>query len=184
MLITCLLFFIFCFLDQLTKFLAQKNAWNNFVAIPGVLRLECEYNKGMAWSLLSDSTWFLVIISALATIILGFLAMKNDWKKAKLNAIGLTLALAGCFSNLIDRTITVIPSLNEARPGVVDMIVLIPLDNLWKALFNSHFPVFNVADAFLVVGLLLFAIDEIFLKEKRQNGKDKNREELSKSEDR
>ncbi len=178
MVITMILFFIFCFADQLTKYLAQKQAWNGFVAIPNVLRLECQYNTGMAWSLLSDSTWFLVIISTLATILLAFLAMKNDWKKAKLNSVGLTLALAGCFSNLIDRTIAIIPQFNKlsdgGRPGVVDMIVLTPLDNLWRAVFHSSFPVFNLADAFLVVGLIIFAIDELFLKERRENGKNKN----------
>ena len=183
MLITCILFFILCFLDQLSKYLAQVNSWNNFEAIPYVLKLDLQYNTGMAWSLLDDKTWLLVIISALATILLGFLAMRNNWKKAKLNSIGITLALAGCFSNLIDRAIAIIPYYNKGvdggRPGVVDMIILEPLDNLFKAIFKSSFPVFNLADAFLVVGLILFAIDELFLKERRENGKNKSRRKVS-----
>ena len=165
MIITMLLFFILCFLDQLTKYLAQKQAWHSFEAIPKVLRLECEYNKGMAWSLLSDSTWFLVIISALATILLAFLAMRNDWKTAKFNSIGLTLALAGCFSNLIDRTIAIIPQFNKlsdgGRPGVVDMIVLEPLDWLWRNCFHSSFPVFNLADVFITISIFLLIINII-----------------------
>lgn len=181
--ITCIIFFILCFADQLTKYLAQRNAWDGFEAIPHVLRLDCQYNTGMAWSLLDNMTWFLVIVSILATILLGFIAMKNNWKKAKLNSIGITLALAGCFSNLIDRTIAIIPYYNKlsdgGRPGVVDMIILEPLDNLFRAVFKSSFPVFNLADAFLVVGLIIFAIDELFLKERRENGKNKSRRKVS-----
>ena len=64
---------------------------------------------------------------------------------------------------MIDRFFTVF----NIREGVVDMIILKPLDDLWKMIFNSSFPIFNVADVFLVFGVILLAIDILFLEERR-----------------
>ena len=73
------------------------------------------------------------------------------------------MLLAGTFGNMIDRFLTVF----GMRKGVVDMIILNPLDELWSFIFNSSFPIFNVADVFLVVGVVLLAFDILFLEEKR-----------------
>lgn len=174
MLVTCLLFAILVILDQLTKWITQKEAFSNFVAIKfgdyKFLTLDYKLNTGMAWSLLSDSTWILVIISLVASILLGYLAIRNDWKHHKLRAIGVTLSFAGCFGNLIDRFICITP-LKEYRAGVVDMISFGPLDSISEALFKSSFPIFNLADAFLVIGLILYAIYLLFFEGKDNNGK-------------
>ncbi len=172
MLITCLLFAILVFADQLLKWITQKEAFNNFVVIKfgnyNFLTFDYQLNKGMAWSLLSDSTWLLVIISLVASIVLGYFCMKNDWKNKKIKSIGLTLAFAGCFGNLIDRFICITP-LKEYRGGVVDMISFGPLNSISQLISKTDFPIFNLADAFLVVGLILYAIYLLFL-----DGKDKN----------
>lgn len=172
MVITCILFAIFVISDQLLKWYTQKEAFVNFVAIKfgnyNFLTLDYHLNTGMAWSLLSDSTWLLVIISVIASIVLGYFCLKNDWKHNKLRSISLTLAFAGCFGNLIDRFICITP-LKEARGGVVDMISFGPLNSLSQLISHTDFPTFNLADAFLVVGLILLAIYLLFFE-----GKDKN----------
>lgn len=174
MLITCLLFGILVFLDQLLKWITQKEGFSNFVAIKignyNFLTFDYKLNTGMAWSMLSDATWLLVIISLIASFVLGYFAMKNDWKNGKLRAIGITLAFAGCVGNLIDRAICITP-LKEYRNGVVDMISFGPLDSISNALFKSDFPIFNLADAFLVVGLILYAIYLLFFEGKEKDGK-------------
>ena len=171
MLITCLIFFILVFADQLLKWITQKEAFHNFVAIKignyDFLTFDYKLNTGMAWSMLSDATWLLVIISLIASIVLGYLCMKNDWKKKKIRSISLTLAFAGCFGNLIDRFICITP-LKEYRGGVVDMISFGPLNSISQLISHSDFPIFNLADAFLVVGLILYAIYLLFFE-----GKDK-----------
>ena len=73
------------------------------------------------------------------------------------------MLLAGTYGNMIDRFLTVF----GLRKGVVDMIILNPLDSLWGVIFKSGFPIFNVADVFLVIGVVLLAIDILFLEEKR-----------------
>ena len=74
---------------------------------------------------------------------------------------------------MIDRFFTVF----KLRDGVVDMIILRPLDSLWQAITGSGFPIFNLADVFLVIGVILLAIDILFLEERRnkKNGKDSSK---------
>ena len=38
---------------------------------------------------------------------------------------------------------------------------------VWELVFKSGFPVFNLADVFLVIGVILLAIDILFLEERR-----------------
>lgn len=176
MYITATIILILIFIDQLSKYLSQlflvldveKVVINNFFS------LTLEYNTGAAWSMGNDATWVLVIISLLGCVILGFLTFKNNWKVAKFKSAALCMAFAGCAGNLFDRIITITP-LSEARPGVVDMITFKPFDWLCQAL-HLGVTVFNVADIYLVVGLILFAIDLIFIDDRRKKkyGKDYN----------
>lgn len=167
--ITLVLIALFLATDQVTKFLAETliKEFRTIEAIPHVLDLTLVYNKGAAWGFLSNNTWILVIISILGSILLGWYAYKNDWKKKKILSLGVTMAFAGCVGNLIDRFMSVIPSLAKIRPGVVDMISFEPLNALSRLFTGYDFPVFNVADAFLVVGVILISIDIIFFEEKR-----------------
>ena len=178
MLITCLLFAILVILDQLLKWITQKQAFSDFVLIKfgdyKFITLDYKLNTGMAWSLLSDSTWLLVIISIVASILLGFLCIRNNWKNNKLRSLGITMAFAGCVGNLIDRVICITP-LKEYRAGVVDMISFGPLNSISNLLFKSNFPIFNLADAFLVIGLILYIIYLLFFEGKNKNGKANNK---------
>ncbi|MBO5711494.1 MAG: signal peptidase II, partial [Acholeplasmatales bacterium] len=131
-------------------------------AIPNILTLTKVYKKGAAWSFMEDSTWVLVIISFIGMFILGYFSYKNDWKNKKLLSTGVTMAFAGCVGNLIDRLISITP-LSDGRPGVVDMISFEPFNAISQAISGSDFPVFNIADICLVVGMILIAVDILIL---------------------
>lgn len=169
--ITCLIFFILFMLDQVSKYLVQVFEPNNILAIPGVLRLDTVYNTGMGWGLLSDNTLILVVISLVASIVLGYFCMKNDWKKNKFLSIAMTLLFAGCVGNLYDRAVSVIPYLKDGRPGVVDMISFEPLNAISRLISGNNFPTFNLADAFLVIGVILWAIYVLFFTDSNGNRK-------------
>lgn len=173
MVITVILFFCLVMADQVLKFVVERVALNDtLVVIPNFLELRLTYNPGMAWGALGNNTLLLTIISALATIVLCYLATKNDWKRNKVGAIALTMALAGCVGNLFDRMITVF----GWRSGVVDMIILKPFDWLCE-LFHLGTTIFNLADVFLVIGIIVFAIDFCFFAERKKKKYDnKNRE--------
>ncbi len=167
MIITGLLILLLLILDQLTKYLADINIalGKSNEVIPYILTVTKVYNTGAGWGMFENATWLLVIISLVASIILGYFCYKCDWKKKKLYSIGITLAFSGCVGNLFDRFVSVVYP--QGRKAVVDMIILNPLDNLWNLLFKQHFPVFNLADVYLVIGLIIFSIDLLFLAERR-----------------
>ena len=168
--ITVLLILVLLLSDQVTKYLAQIliSEFQVIEVIPNFLNLTLIYNKGAAWGFLSDNTIVLVIISFIGMFILGWFAYKNDWKKLKTLSLGVTLAFAGCVGNLIDRLFSVIPSLASSREGVVDMIILKPLDFISNLISGYDFPIFNLADVYLVIGVILISIDFIILEEKRK----------------
>lgn len=172
MAITIIIFFILFMADQVSKYFTEILLVENQAAVPlfgdlNFLRVTKIYNQGAAWGMLEDNTIILVVISALATILLAFFASKNDWKANKFGSFTLTLALAGCVGNFFDRFISVIPQLQVYRKGVVDMIQFEPFDALCRMLHLGT-TTFNVADSFLVVGLILYAIDLIFFDERKK----------------
>ena len=179
MVVTVILFFCLVMADQVLKFVVERIALNDtLVLIPNFLELRLTYNPGMAWGALGNNTLLLTIISAVATIILCYFATKNDWKRNKVGAIALTMALAGCVGNLFDRMITVF----GWRDGVVDMIILKPFDWLCE-LLHLGTTIFNLADVFLVLGIIIFAIDLCFFADRKKKKYDnKNREGIRKSE--
>lgn len=172
MIITAIIFFILYFIDQITKYFAQANLSTdiNTKFIPNVMSFRLEYNTGAAFSSFDNSGWLLIIISGLATIVLGYFLLKNDWKHEKYKSFLLTMITAGCVGNLFDRIIMNINSLNttDGRPGVVDMIDFEFLDIIFDKLFGSSFAVCNVADVYLVIGLILLAIDLLFFADRRK----------------
>ncbi len=166
--ITILIFFLLYAIDQASKLATELFLHKGeFVTlIPHVLDVTKVYNTGAAWSILEEHTWILVAISAVATILLAILASKNKWKHGKVQCFAITMALAGCVGNFFDRLLSVIPQTANARPGVVDMISFKPFDWLCEAL-NLGTTVFNVADMYLVLGVIIYAIDLIFFQERR-----------------
>ena len=166
MLITCIIFVILYLIDQITKRMAMDLV-GTMEVIPDFLSFELTYNKGAAWGMMENNTPILVLISVIGTILLGYFCLKNDWKKHTFMSFSLTMALAGCVGNLYDRIISITP-LSTGREGVVDMIILEPLNLISKALTGNNFPIFNIADVYLVLGMILFAIDYLFFYEKRK----------------
>ncbi|KRN29479.1 lipoprotein signal peptidase [Lactobacillus selangorensis] len=106
--------------------------------IPGLLSLANIHNSGAAYSMLMGKTVFFYVITTIALIVLLVLfvrAQENSW----LYLGGLTLMFAGALGNLIDRV---------HFKYVVDMF---QLDFI-------NFPIFNVADSALTVGVVLLFI--------------------------
>lgn len=129
-------------LDQLTKLwvvnsFELSNPPDLVPIIPGVLNFTYVLNKGAAWSICSGENcrWILPWLSLLVSLGLaafGLLSRITDrWEQA-----GYGFILAGAFGNGIDRL----------RSGeVVDFIQAFPV---------TRFPVFNVADICINIGII------------------------------
>lgn len=103
-----------------------------------VVRLTFVRNSGAAFGLLSGSRITFLLTGFLAIVALLFLFFRSRRTKAALSSY-LVLVIGGAVGNMIDRL-----RLGE----VVDFV-----DIGWK---NVRWPVFNVADAAVTVGVLLF----------------------------
>lgn len=135
--------------DQLSKYLIRANAEQLPVTlIPGVLDLTYVENTGAAWSILENHTWLLTLISAILVVVIAWLVVKKFFK-GWIGITAATLILAGGVGNLIDRAIF---------GYVTDMI---------KTTF-MNFPVFNVADCCITVGVVLLAIYVLFFYDKEE----------------
>lgn len=125
--------------DQLVKhWVATTIALGtSHVLIPGVVALTDLRNHGAAWSILQGQQWFFAIISLVAIAVVGYLMVR--WRAQPALLTGLALVLAGTLGNFIDRL---------ANGYVVDMFELLFV----------NFPVFNVADSCLTIGVLILII--------------------------
>ncbi|MHC5227605.1 signal peptidase II [Enterococcus sp. LJL99] len=141
-------------IDQWVKYLTVSNIslgeTKDF--IPGFLSFTYIRNTGAAWSLLEGKMWFFYIITVIVVAVVVYILAKHV-HGSKWFTIGLTLVLAGAIGNFVDRL----------RLGyVVDMF---QTDFI-------NFPIFNVADMSLVIGVACIFIYLILEEKAVKDGKD------------
>ncbi len=132
-------------LDLLLKYLVSSylttvNIIDNFFSLTYVL------NDGAAFSLFASKTYLLVLIALLCIFFIIY-ELKNNLDDRVLS-IGYSLVIAGLLGNFIDRL----------TDGYI-------IDYLSFKILELNFPVFNLADILIVVGIVVVIIREI-LKER------------------
>jgi signal peptidase II len=130
-------------LDRITKAWAEDRLVDAPIeVIGGVLTFRFATNPGGAFSLGQDWPWFF----AATTVVVSVLIVATSFRHTSLlTASALGLVLGGALGNLTDRV-----TRGEGFSGhVVDFVDL----QIW--------PVFNVADAAIVIGALILAVGSI-----------------------
>lgn len=133
--------------DQISKIIVLKNLTSTITIIKNLFYFRLTYNTGAAWSILSDKTWVLAIISIIACAGIAFYYFKGKYT-SKWVKVALVMLFTGAFGNMIDRIF---------RGVVIDFI-----DFNFFILFNSTFPIFNIADMFVTVGAIVLIVGIIF----------------------
>lgn len=141
-------------IDQISKWLIVKNMelGENITVIENFLYITSHRNRGAAWGILQGQMWFFYIITAIVIIGMIYYIQKYT-KENKVMGIALGLMLGGAIGNFIDRLF---------RKEVVDFI------NTY--IFSYDFPIFNVADSALCVGVALLFI-QMLLEGKQEKEK-------------
>ena len=131
-------------LDQLVKYLVVQNIplGEYLPFLPHILDLTYVQNTGAAFSLFSEHTWLLTLISLVMSVLL-LMALVRGFFRHPFGRISLALLLAGAVGNLIDRALL----------GFVT--------DMFETTF-VHFAIFNVADIGVVVGGILLCLHVIF----------------------
>lgn len=146
--------------DQVTKIAAFNGNWN-IALIKNFLYLYTTRNTGAAWSLLNGNMALLAVISAVVGTLLIVYRIMNRKKLTLLKKALIAVILAGTWGNFIDRAFY---KLILGSEGVVDFISF--------QFGNYNFPIFNVADICVTVGIISYAVlvfVEDYIKSKKEN---------------
>ena len=151
------------FLDQLTKWLAEKFLFplgKSVTVIPRLAKLTYAENRGAAFGSMEDSRWIFMVTSTLLILVLGaylYLGLAEN----KLYAVSVAMIISGGIGNMIDRIFFegLIPK-NAGLKVVRDFIDF----------SDIGFPaIFNGADSFVCVGagILMLALVLDIIKESK-----------------
>ena len=151
--ITC----IVLLLDQFIKYLVNKFMEVNtgIDIIPKFFKIFYVRNTGAAFSILENNTILLILISVAFIVVLD-IYIKKEKVFTKLGVISLGMIMGGIFGNLLDRII---------HHSVIDYLSF------------GTFPIFNLADTCICVGVGLLIINEI-LKLRKEKENDRNIQEV------
>ncbi|NMA82060.1 MAG: signal peptidase II [Jeotgalicoccus halophilus] len=141
-------------IDQLTKFLVatQMSLGESIPVIVEYLKITSHRNSGAAWGMFEGRMLFFYIITVAVLVFLIYF-YKTEAKNNLLMQVGITLLMAGALGNFIDRL------LFQEVVDFVDVLII-----------NYDFPIFNVADSALTVGVIILLI-EVFITGRGKNKK-------------
>lgn len=136
-------------IDQLTKYWAVTHLSDGSTVewIPNVFELHYLENRGVAFGMLQDMRLVFIPVSLVMMAFLILLLVRSPMRRQGFFRFCCYLCLAGAVGNLIDRAVL---------GYVVDFLYFKLID----------FPVFNVADCYVVVSTILFCVYFLFFADK------------------
>lgn len=145
MVTTIIISIILLCIDQISKLLVVNllTKTDSITIIKNFFYLTYINNDGAAFSILVGKRIFLILIAVLAIVMLIRYIKKNNIQN-KLELVSISLIIGGSLGNLMDRVV---------RGYVIDFLDF--------KIFNYNFPIFNLADTFIVIGVILLLLKEI-----------------------
>lgn len=136
---------MFTIIDQLVKGLIKTlfSLHESVIVIKDFFSLTYVQNTGAAFSILSGNRILLIAMGVLSIALIYLFFIRNT-KLDKIETVAYSLLLGGIIGNLIDRIIF----------GYV-------IDYFDFLIINYSFPVFNLADTFIVISIALIFIMQI-----------------------
>ena len=140
-------------LDQASKLFVQAHMalYESIALIPNYLDITYTLNPGAAFSVLAEApAWareaFLLSMACAAIIVLAVLIARAE--RVTVNSIAFAFILGGASGNLIDRAI---------RGRVIDFVR--------AHYYDLNYPIFNVADSAITIGVTLIIAATLFGRE-------------------
>ncbi|MBQ9013642.1 MAG: signal peptidase II [Bacilli bacterium] len=135
---------IFIIIDVVVKVVVSNciGLYDTIKVIPGFFNLTYLRNTGAAFSIMENNRMLFIIIGLVAIFLIYKFLIKDKYLN-KLSIISYSMLLGGIMGNMIDRILY----------GYV-------IDYLSFNLFGFNAPIFNLADTFIVVSVILIFINE------------------------
>src|SRR5699024_1884588 len=136
--------------DQITKYLAVKHLKGKDVItiIDNMLEFSYVENYGAAFGILQNRKYFFIFMTSLVIVAIFVILVNNYNYLNKTMKVALAMLVGGSLGNLIDRI----------RLGYVIDFISVKFGN------SYNFPVFNIADSFIVIATILIVYMVIFNK--------------------
>lgn len=134
-------------IDQITKYIAEQRLYNkpNFVIIKDVLHLTYLRNNGSAFGMFSGKINAFLVLTVIMICLITYVVLKTPLIRKYIPVyITCILLAAGAIGNFIDRV----------RLGYVRDFIYFKIIN---------FPVFNIADCYVTVSVIIFIILILFV---------------------
>ena len=145
------IFLIFLF-DRLTKLyviIKTENNLDQYLFRSKYLNFQLIWNEGIAFGLLSFNDNFIYNIITLLILIIIVYLIRMLLHSTKIEKIAFILVIGGAFGNFIDRLIY------KSVPDFIDFHY-----------DNFHWFIFNVADIFISLGIIILIINQVFYEKK------------------
>ena len=139
-----LITFIFFFIDFISKLILSKVlvVGKSIKVIKNFFYITLAHNKGAAFSILEDKQILLIIITVIALFFIY--KFMNKENMSKLEGFAFSMITGGILGNLLDRIV---------YNYVIDFFDF--------KIFSYDYPIFNLADTFIVIGVILLFINYI-----------------------
>ncbi|TKH35380.1 signal peptidase II [Paenibacillus polymyxa] len=141
-------------IDQGVKYLVatRMELYEQIPVIGNFFLITSHRNRGAAFGILEGQRWLFIVITIVVVIGIVWYLRKTVRAGQKLLPVALSLVLGGAVGNFLDRAIS---------GEVVDFA---------QFNFGSYtFPIFNVADSAIVIGVALIILDTL-LESRREKG--------------
>ena len=133
---------VFLGIDLISKVIVSNllEVYDSVKVINNFFYISYVKNTGAAWSMFSNSTWFVILLSLIIIVCLFIYIYKNK-PGSLMEKISYSMILGGALGNFLDRIIY----------GYV-------IDFLDFMVFGYDYPIFNLADTFIVIGVIMLLI--------------------------
>lgn len=139
--ITIFIVILIIIIDQISKICIMNFQGDSIIIIEGILQLNIIKNKGIAFSFADKNLIGIIFTDILVLFILVKFLIRQKQNIDIPTQISLMFIISGGISNLIDRIF---------KGGVIDFI------DISKCI--KSFPIFNIADIFIIIGFIMFVI--------------------------
>ena len=135
---------IFLLIDIFTKQLVKNtlNLYDSIPIIPNFFSITYVINDGAAFSILKGELWLFIILGFVLLFFIFYYLQKEKLNIYK--TFYYSLLIAGVLGNLLDRML---------YRGVIDFLDF--------TIFSYNAPIFNLADTFIVISVILIVFESL-----------------------
>lgn len=150
-------------LDQVSKwFIVKRIPLGEERSVIGeFFMITSHRNRGAAFGILQDQRWFFIIITTFVLIGIVWYMRRTVRENKKLLTFALSLLLGGAIGNFIDRALF---------GEVVDFLQFTFDFNFFGKDIYYIYPIFNIADSAIVIGVILIFLDSILAWREEKKG--------------